>query len=77
MSDLVVHVMNVHIPPMSTLGFAMGYDDAGRRVEFAGDHRPMRLMGLALENGEDVTVRVPVHAITSIETQKTEKERPS
>lgn len=70
MSDLVVHVTNVSIPVMSTLGYATGYDDNGRMVEFAGDHRPMREMGYALENGEDVTVLVPAYAITNIATPR-------
>jgi len=68
MNDLLVHVTNVSIPMMSTIGIGTGYDDAGRMVEFAGDHRPMREMGYALENGEDVTVLVPAYAITNIVT---------
>lgn len=35
-------VVNVHVPPMSTLGYGIGTDETGKRIHFAGDHRPMR-----------------------------------
>jgi ribonuclease BN (tRNA processing enzyme) len=72
MSDLAVHVTNVSIPVMSTIGYAIGYDDAGRMVTFVGDHRPMRDIGYALENGEDVTVLVPAYAIQNIVSTRDE-----
>lgn len=45
---VTVHVLEVNIPAMSTIGFAKGIDEDGNEVEFAGDHRPMRDIGEAV-----------------------------
>jgi len=45
-----VQVYRVSIPPLSTIGYGEGLDEADRRVTFVGDHRPMRDLGRVLSN---------------------------
>ena len=47
-------VTKVEIPAMSSLGHGEGWDEDGRLVRFAGDHRPMRDLGEAVATGEVV-----------------------
>ena len=48
-----VRVDRVTIAPMSTVGIGYGADvETGERVRFAGDHRPMRRLGEALQRCE-------------------------
>lgn len=55
-----VRVLRVNIPAMSTMGYGWGEGEDGKGVTFAGDHRPMRALGEALQaaaaNGEDAPV---------------------
>lgn len=59
-----VQVDRVNIPAMSTLGYGWGtVVGTDRRVQFAGDHRPMRDLGEALREGEPVEVDVEAYQI--------------
>lgn len=65
-----VHVLSVSIPARSTVGVAEGYavGECGQmfQVRFAGDHRPMRLLGEALRDAaEPLAIKVPEWAILS------------
>jgi len=77
MNDLAVRVTNIHLPSVSATGCALGYDAAGRIVEFVGDHVALREMDLALDRGEAVTVRVPISALTGISNVNGEEARAS
>lgn len=57
---MIVYVKGVSIAPMSTIGKAVGDDaETGDVVVFAGDWRPMRDLGYALEAaGEPIPVEV-------------------
>ena len=49
-----VIVERIQVPANSTLGFGTGYEasDPNRAIEFTGDHRPMRIIGEAINAGE-------------------------
>jgi len=52
----------------STIGFGLGVDEDGRRVRFAGDHRPLRHLGEALAVAEEpILVEVDDWQVLSIE----------
>jgi len=51
-----ITVTRISIPPLSTVGYGWGVDENGREVHFAGDHRPLRDIGEALEAGAEVVV---------------------
>ena len=58
----------VSIPAGSTIGFGLGVDEDGRRVCFAGDHRPLRHLGEALTVAtEPIEVEVADCQLLSIE----------
>ena len=44
-----VQVTRINIPPMSTMGFGWGTNEEGKKVKFAGDWRPMRDLGEAMQ----------------------------
>ena len=46
---MVIQLLRVSIPAMSTIGYGTGLDDDGRIVKFVGDHRPMRDLGEAMK----------------------------
>jgi hypothetical protein len=48
-----VTVEHVNIPPMSTIGYGFGHDEAGNSISFVGDHRPMRDIGEAIAAAKD------------------------
>lgn len=48
---MIVYVDAVSIPAMSTIGYGEGYAEDGRRIRFAGDHRPMRHLGEVIADG--------------------------
>ena len=52
-----IQVQRVRIPAMSTIGYGEGFDQGERRVQFVGDHRPMRELGRVLPNATE-----PVYA---------------
>jgi len=66
-----VTVTRITIPPMSTIGYGFGTDEAGNHISFIGDHRPMRDIGEAIaeaESRDELPVAdVPDHSILSIE----------
>jgi hypothetical protein len=47
---MVVTVRRISIPAMSTIGYGWGTDEDGNEVRFAGDHRPMRDIGEAMQH---------------------------
>ena len=51
-------VTKVEIPAMSSIGYGEGETEDGRTVRFAGDHRPMRDLGEAVDAGETVEVEI-------------------
>lgn len=74
MDEIVVHVLRVEIPAMSTVGYGEGYalgpDDACQMilVRFVGDHREMRVIGEALSVlDEPPLASVPISAITQVQ----------
>ena len=42
---MLVQVLRVTVPPMSTIGYGYGVNEKGQEVSFVGDHRPMRYIG--------------------------------
>ena len=58
----------ITIPADSTIGYGLGVDEDGRRVRFAGDHRPLRHLGEALAVAEEpILVEVDDWQVLSIE----------
>lgn len=66
-----VTVDRVNIPPMSTIGYGYGRDEAGNLITFAGDHRPMRYLGEAIAScrtrDELPVVELEIWQVVSIE----------
>ena len=65
---MLVTVDTVHTPAsgMSTIVTASGLDEKGRRVTFAGDHRPMSGLAEAVEYEGEVEVELESWQILSI-----------
>jgi len=59
---VIVTVDRVDVPPWSTMGYGYGVTDEGYRVEFGGDHRPMRHLQEALADGP-LTVDIETYQI--------------
>ncbi len=61
---MVITVFRVFIPAMSTIGYGVGKDEAGKPYQFVGDHRPMRHLGEAVAQApcEDALPIVEVEA---------------
>lgn len=49
---IVVMVDRVTIPAMSTVGYGFGTTESGEPIQFVGDHRPMRELGIALREAQ-------------------------
>jgi hypothetical protein len=67
---MTIRVTRINIPAMSTIGYGWGTDDGGRRVSFAGDHRPMRHIGEAMQHttsDDPVTVELEDWQVLSVE----------
>lgn len=48
-----VKVKQIRIPAGSTIGYGKAVTEDGTEIEWAGDHRPMRHLAEALEEGDD------------------------
>ena len=58
----------ITIPADSTIGYGLGVDEDGRRVRFAGDHRPLRHLGEALAGADEpILVEVEPSEVLSID----------
>ena len=65
---MTITLNRVTIPAWSTIGYGLGVDEDGRRVRFAGDHRPLRHLGEALAVAEEpILVEVDDWQVLSIE----------
>lgn len=64
---MTVYVESVAIPAYSTMGYGEGHNNAGETVRFAGDHRPMRAIGEAIDAGEIPVVELEDWVILSID----------
>ena len=61
---MMIEVGRVVIPPGSTIGYGIGREaGTSNIVIFAGDARPMQVMGEALEAGSIVVAEVPDESI--------------
>lgn len=63
---MIVTVMKVRIPAMSTIGILTGRDEEGNTVTLAADHRPARHIGEALADGELVEVTPEEYMVLSV-----------
>ena len=60
-----VAVTEAHVPAMSTIGYGHGIDTSnGDQIWFSGDHRPMRELAQALDEGTELTVELEPWQIT-------------
>jgi len=58
---MLVRVEHVNLPAWSTLGFGRGETLlSGEVVEFAGDHRPMRDLAIAVEEAGFEVLDLPI-----------------
>ena len=65
---MTITLNRVTIPAWSTIGYGLGVDEHGRRVRFAGDHRPLRQLGEALAGADEpILVEVESWQVVAIE----------
>lgn len=63
---ITVDTVNAPASMMSTIITASGLDAQGRRVTFAGDHRPMRDLAEVVEQEGEVTVDLEPWQVLSV-----------
>ena len=65
---MTIMLERVTIPASSTIGHGLAVDQHGRRVHFAGDHRPLRQLGEALAAADEpILVEVEPWQVLAIE----------
>ena len=65
---MILTLERIRIPAWSTVGYGVGVDEDGRRVQFVGDHHPLRQLGETLAVAtEPIEVEVTDWQVLSIE----------
>lgn len=67
---MLVRVDQISVPAGSTVGFGEGEDiETTARVKFVGDHRPMRDLGVAVEEAGFEVLDLPIVELESWQIQ--------